>query len=131
MVLKSVGQLRFNNPVPPRSFSSIRNATRFGNACPQQLTVADNGTSPIPSALLPYIGSLLPGGQMANASEDCMSPDLTGTSFAHFYCVGLYLNVVRPAGISVGAALPVIVVSWLSVILRILISQPNAVDIRR
>ena len=36
--------------------------------------------------------------------------------FAHKKHVGLYLNVVRPASVSEGADLPVIVVSWLSVI---------------
>ena len=38
--------------------------------------------------------------------------------FAHKKHVGLYLNVVRPASVSEGADLPVIVVSWLSVIVE-------------
>ena len=43
---------------------------------------------------------------------------LRGTSVAHTKRVGLYINVVRPTGVSEGADLPVIVVSHLSVILE-------------
>ncbi|KAF8550231.1 alpha/beta-hydrolase [Imleria badia] len=92
-----VGKLRFNNPVPPQPFSGIRNAIWFGNACPQQPAFGANGAnvtvadSPGLSILLPYLG-ILPGTLVNNTSEDC-----------------LYLNVVRPAGVSEGADLPVIV----------------------
>ena len=39
---------------------------------------------------------------------------------SHGKRIGLYLNVVRPAGVSVGANLPVIVVSYLSVVLEMM-----------
>ncbi|KAF8452562.1 Alpha/Beta hydrolase protein [Boletus edulis BED1] len=89
-----LGQLRFNNPVPPQPFSGIRNATWFGNACPQQPVLGPNESfpdNPGLNGITKYLGELQPHGIVA-ASEDC-----------------LYLNVVRPAGVSAGANLPVVV----------------------
>ncbi|KAH0831215.1 Alpha/Beta hydrolase protein [Lanmaoa asiatica] len=89
-----LGQLRFNNPIPPQPFSGVKNATWYGNACPQQPLLGPNEILPnnpgLSGASL-YLGELQPQGVVA-ASEDC-----------------LYLNVVRPAGVSVGADLPVVV----------------------
>ncbi|KAF8431311.1 Alpha/Beta hydrolase protein [Boletus edulis BED1] len=86
-----VGQLRFNNPVPPQPFLEVRNATWFGNACPQQVTSEVFTVNPGLRSVLQYIEELLPA-TLANASEDC-----------------LYLNVVKPAGVRAGANLPVVV----------------------
>ncbi|KAN0094321.1 Alpha/Beta hydrolase fold [Tylopilus felleus] len=90
-----VGPLRFNKPVPPQPFSDVRNATLFGNACPQQPLLAPNESLPdIPglSGTTQYLLELVSSSLVSNASEDC-----------------LYLNVVRPAGVSEGVDLPVIV----------------------
>lgn len=89
-----VGNLRFNNPVPPSSFSGVKNATWYGNACPQMSLLAPG--VPLPNnpglaGVTTYLGELEPQGIVA-ASEDC-----------------LYANVVRPAGVSAGADLPVVV----------------------
>ncbi|KAH7915897.1 Alpha/Beta hydrolase protein [Hygrophoropsis aurantiaca] len=89
-----VGDLRFNFPVPPTPFSGIKLATAFGNACPQQPVLGPNETLPNNPGLQGvsfYLGELQPYGIVA-ASEDC-----------------LYLNVVRPGGISEGEKLPVVV----------------------
>lgn len=91
-----VGNLRFNKPVPPSSFTGVHNATWYGNACPQMPLLAPG--VPLPdnpglSGVGFYLGELQPQGIVA-ASEDC-----------------LYVNVVRPAGVSAGAKLPVVV--WL------------------
>lgn len=89
-----VGNLRFNNPVPPSSFSGVKNATWYGNACPQMSLLAPG--VPLPNnpglaGVTTYLSELEPQGIVA-ASEDC-----------------LYANVVRPAGVSAGANLPVVV----------------------
>lgn len=89
-----VGNLRFNNPVPPSSFSGVKNATWYGNACPQMSLLAPG--VPLPNnpglaGVTTYLSELEPQGIVA-ASEDC-----------------LYANVVRPAGVSAGADLPVVV----------------------
>ncbi|KIK97314.1 hypothetical protein PAXRUDRAFT_766008 [Paxillus rubicundulus Ve08.2h10] len=89
-----VGQLRFNNPVPPQPFTGVKNATWWGNACPQQPFLAAGEGFPDNAGLAGvtyYLGELEPNGVVA-ASEDC-----------------LYLNVVRPAGVSAGTKLPVVV----------------------
>lgn len=89
-----VGNLRLNKPVPPSSFTGVKNATWYGNACPQMSLLAPG--VPLPnnpglSGVTTYLGELEPEGIVA-ASEDC-----------------LYANVVRPAGVSSGANLPVVV----------------------
>ncbi|KAF8836991.1 alpha/beta-hydrolase [Paxillus ammoniavirescens] len=89
-----VGQLRFNNPVPPQPFTGVKNATWWGSACPQQPVLAAGEGFPDNSGLAGvtyYLGELQPSGVVAS-SEDC-----------------LYLNVVRPAGVSAGTKLPVVV----------------------
>ncbi|KAH7928880.1 alpha/beta-hydrolase [Leucogyrophana mollusca] len=89
-----VGNLRFNFPVPPTPFSGVKLATAFGNACPQQPVLGPNESFPDNPGLQGvtfYLGELQPHGIVA-ASEDC-----------------LYLNVVRPAGVSADAKLPVVV----------------------
>lgn len=89
-----VGNLRLNKPVPPSSFTGVKNATWYGKACPQMSLLAPG--VPLPnnpglSGVTTYLGELEPEGIVA-ASEDC-----------------LYANVVRPAGVSSGANLPVVV----------------------
>ncbi|KAH7883016.1 Alpha/Beta hydrolase protein [Phlebopus sp. FC_14] len=89
-----LGNLRFNKPLPPLPFNGVRNATSFGNACPQQPVLGPNGSFPNNPGLAGvtyYLAELQPQGTVP-ASEDC-----------------LYLNVVRPAGLSAGTALPVVV----------------------
>ncbi|KAL4072141.1 Alpha/Beta hydrolase protein [Scleroderma citrinum] len=89
-----IGNLRFNKPVSPSSFTGVKNATWYGNACPQMPLLAAG--VPLPdnpglSGVTFYLGELQPHGIVA-ASEDC-----------------LYINVVRPAGVPSGAKLPVVV----------------------
>ncbi|KAI6026036.1 Alpha/Beta hydrolase protein [Pisolithus marmoratus] len=89
-----VGNLRFNKPVPPPSFTGVKNATWYGNACPQMSLLAPGvplPNNPDLSGVTTYLGELQPQGIVA-ASEDC-----------------LYTNVVRPAGVTSGANLPVVV----------------------
>ncbi|KAF8128655.1 Alpha/Beta hydrolase protein [Boletus edulis] len=74
----------------------LETATWFGNACPQQPVLGPNESfpdNPGLNGITKYLGELQPHGIVA-ASEDC-----------------LYLNIVRPAGVSAGANLPVVVVS--------------------
>ncbi|KAF9234829.1 Alpha/Beta hydrolase protein [Melanogaster broomeanus] len=89
-----VGDLRFRQPLPPSGFMGIQQATKFGNACPQQISLAPNSTFPNSSMLAgapQAIGQLMPTSNTTQ-SEDC-----------------LYLNVVRPANIATNANLPVVV----------------------
>ncbi|KAF9238913.1 Alpha/Beta hydrolase protein [Melanogaster broomeanus] len=89
-----VGQLRFNYPVAPQPFTGVKNATWWGDACPQQPILAPGEgfpTNPGLAGVTYYLGELQPAG-VAPASEDC-----------------LYLNVVKPAGVAAGANLPVVV----------------------
>ncbi|KAG6337021.1 hypothetical protein ID866_2081 [Astraeus odoratus] len=89
-----VGNLRFNKPVPPSPFTGVKNATWYGNACPQMPVLAPGVAPPDNpglSGVTTYLGELQPQSVVA-ASEDC-----------------LYVNVVRPAGVSSGANLPVVV----------------------
>lgn len=117
----------------PQNFTGVRNATWFGNACPQQPVLGPNETLPDNPGLngvTQYLGELQPHGIVA-ASEDCMFACPSAGSFAHTRHPGLYLNVVRPAGVSEGAKLPVVVVSWLFYVVLGYSSHPFIVDIWR
>ncbi|KAI0039748.1 sterol esterase [Auriscalpium vulgare] len=76
-----LGLLRFAPPQAPVKTSGVRQATTFGAACPQQLSVIPN--------VLPFQISAGPG--PASVSEDC-----------------LFINVVVPANISSTTKLPVL-----------------------
>ena len=58
--LKSVGNLRFAHPEPPLTFAGVRQATKFGAACPQQAMDLSS---------VPGLGSRHP--RPPPSSEDC------------------------------------------------------------
>ncbi|EGO01172.1 hypothetical protein SERLA73DRAFT_159669 [Serpula lacrymans var. lacrymans S7.3] len=91
-----IGNLRFNHPIHPLPFNGTKQATAFGNSCPQQPYLGPNSSlpdNPGLSGVELYLGEFQPQPRV-NASEDC-----------------LFINVVRPAGVTQDSNLPVIV--WL------------------
>jgi len=80
-----VGNLRFRQPLPPKSFSGTKDASAWGNACLQQYYTLPYIENLDYSALAVFVST-------ANQSEDCLN-----------------LNVFRPAGVAANAKLPVVV----------------------
>ena len=70
-----VGDLRFRMPQPPQNISAVQQAIKFGNSCPQQITLQPNGTlpnTPLLAGAPQDIAELMPTSNTTQ-SEDCGS----------------------------------------------------------
>lgn len=102
----SVGNLRFAPPQAPIPFTGVKQATAFGAACYQQQPGGIFGLLIALGAILEFLFT----GSITNVSEDCKWLELL-TRWVLTPSLGLTINVVKPANLSVGHNLPVLFVS--------------------
>lgn len=70
-----VGDLRFRMPQPLQNTSGVQQAIKFGNSCPQQVTLQPNGTlpnTPLLAGAPQDVAELMPTSNTTQ-SEDCRS----------------------------------------------------------